>query len=104
MIEQTFGTHYSQRIADTKSIPVAVKIVDTKEDELRGFVAIDCVCINQGHFNLKTFQLNRSTELSNTEKQNILLIDIATLTIHEYAHIRARQVGLCFSTYCNRSN
>lgn len=93
-MKRTFGTELSERIEETDSIEVSIEFVDTTEEELRGFAGINCVYINEVYFNLKTFQLQHIAALSAEEIENIMLMDVATVTLHEYSHVRIRQVDL----------
>lgn len=93
LMKRTFGTEYSQRIEETDSIKVSIKFVDTREEELRGFAGINCVYINEGCFKLKAFQLHNESQ-SADDIENILLMDVVTVTLHEYSHVRIRQVEL----------
>lgn len=89
-MKEYFGVSFSQRIAETETIPVAVKFVTTKALDLRGFAGINCIYINEKHFKLRMLQL--SDKFSDVQKKTAVLIDIATVALHEYSHVRIRQV------------
>lgn len=91
LLLDTFGQQYRSRVAATNYIPVVVRFVHTKEPDIRGFTGLNEVYLNYGHFNVQRTCID-CLELDETVKTNILLIDIVTCIIHEYAHCRARQV------------
>ncbi|KAG4077183.1 hypothetical protein HA402_016170 [Bradysia odoriphaga] len=96
LIKQSFGEEFAKHIGETNSIDVTVKLVATFEFELRGFCGINIIYVNSTYFKNRRFQLGL-TQLPETDK--ILVIDILTVVIHEYAHIRARQIA----NNCNHS-
>lgn len=63
--------------------------MDTTEAELRGFAGFDYVYINFTHFDTK-----RYTERKFDDCEVLMGMDIATVVLHEYSHIRIRQVNL----------
>lgn len=89
-MKEYFGISFSQQIAETEKIPVAVKFVSTKALDLRGFAGIDCIYINEKHFKLRMLQL--IDKFSDVQKKNA--VDIATVALYECAHVRIRQVEL----------
>ncbi|KAG4071921.1 hypothetical protein HA402_006082 [Bradysia odoriphaga] len=91
LLTQSFGKRYETRVSTTNFLPVSVKIVHTKEPDIRGFAGMNEIFINFGYFNVQKTHIN-CYELAESLKSNLLLIDIATCVIHEYAHVRARQV------------
>lgn len=91
MIKDTFGQCYAARVSETRSIPVSIVLVTTGESRLRGFSGINQVVINRAYFRVEKTKL---VESGMVEQDNVLLIDVATVCIHEYAHIRTRQVRL----------
>lgn len=89
-MKENFGTECSRRIADTEKTPVSVELFESMAIELRGFAGMNCVHINVNHFKMRMLQL--SSKFSTLQRDDAVLIDIATVTLHEYAHIRIRQV------------
>lgn len=100
LLKNVFGQQFAERVDKTESVPITVKMVDTRESQLRGFTGINQIYINYGCFITKKFQIDRST-LSNELKTMLIIIDVATVAIHEYAHARAQQVTKEMMEYCN---
>ncbi|KAG4068857.1 hypothetical protein HA402_005005 [Bradysia odoriphaga] len=98
LMAKTFGEKYFQDMANDEEIPV--KFVRSDEIFLRGFVGIDTIFINETHFTSNAFQLHLMHIGTSAEKQKLLLMDIATVVLHELAHIRVRKIddNLNFST------
>lgn len=103
MFEESFGQEFSKQICETetKLIPVSVRFVATTEFELRGFAGINEIFINSTYFKAEQIKLSLAM-LPN--KENVILMDILTVVIHVYAHIRARQVRLRNLNYQSSQN
>lgn len=86
MIQKTFGTHLAGRVRDTRKNGVEVSFISSEMKTLRGFSGYGTVYINQNHFAENYRGIQGSGDL--------VMIDIATVTIHEMAHVRIRQVTL----------
>lgn len=61
---------------------------------MRGFAGVNRVYINYNHFDVK---LRDSTEIESDWLRTLIDIDVITLTLHEFGHVKFRKVFLfCF--------
>lgn len=88
-IKSVFGIE-SAKINETGKIPVTVEFFESEELQLRGFSGVNQVFVNGKHFQMRILQ--QSQKLSTAHKETAVLVDIATVALHEYSHVRIRQV------------
>ncbi|XP_037045202.1 uncharacterized protein LOC119080752 isoform X2 [Bradysia coprophila] len=84
MITDTFGNRLAEQVFITKDYNVVVAFVSTEVMDLRGFSGFNTIYINKNHFDGKVNSPQWSSDL--------ILIDVVTVTVHELAHVRCRQV------------
>lgn len=87
-MEEYLNTQYSERIRQTDAKNVTVHFVNYDVDELRGFSGLNSIFINVSHFNPKMLANKNFVDI-----ENVMKMDIATVSLHEYAHVRIRQVN-----------
>lgn len=104
LMKDTFGNEYSKRIAARNQQNITVKMIRSDENALRGFTGMNVVYINERYFKTKAFDLSLHSVGTAAEKNKILLIDIATVCIHELSHVKIRQVALSLSLILSYSN
>lgn len=92
-MKQTFGDAYSQRVTTGNVTKYSAKIIRSGESALRGFAGIDTVYINENHFKPKALSLSLYPQGTPEEKENVVLIDIATVCLHELAYIKISEVN-----------
>lgn len=92
MITETFGKDVASQVFKTKDRGIEVTFVSTAVTTLRGFSGYNTVYINKDHFDEKVNKPQWSNEL--------VLVDVVTVTVHELAHVRSRKV--CSSSYEQR--
>lgn len=69
---------------------VIPKMVSSTLTPLRGFAGIGQIYINYKHFSEKRCDLTHLA--TGVEKDKLILLDIISLAIHEFAHVKIRQV------------
>lgn len=78
---------FEVEINDTNKRAIGVSFVDLTETDLRGFSGFHWVYINFAHFDCKLYKQRKFPDC------NVLVaLDVVTLVLHEYAHVRIRQV------------
>lgn len=78
---------------ETDDIPVPVKFVYSTQCDLRGFSGIDEIFLNAYYFNKKMADLSAAKIINPDVLNQFIAMDIVTCAIHEYAHVRIRQVS-----------
>ncbi|XP_037032958.1 uncharacterized protein LOC119071939 [Bradysia coprophila] len=77
---------FNVKVEDTNKREVGASYIDLIKTELRGFSGFDWVYINLGHFDAKRYKHRKSRDCD-----VLVALDVVTLVIHEYAHVRIRQ-------------
>lgn len=84
----TFGAHIANKVSETTNAAVEVCFFNFESSyeatNLRGFSGLNTLYINKRHFD----------EKSSVMENNLILVDIATVVVHELAHVRIRTVLL----------